>query len=127
MRREPVAVLTAAAAGGVLLLVVEPAVGLVALAGTGAALLLQPRPRRATAAVLTLVGVVTTAVGAASGEWPLAAGGLLVGGAAGLAAVRSARWPALRSGARDRVTGPAGRETPGDTWAALDRGEDPTT
>ena len=137
MRRGPVAALAAAALGGVLLLVAEPGVGLVALAGTGAALLLQPRPRRVMAAVLTVVGLVTAVVGVASGDWLLAAGGALLAGAGVLAAVRSDRWPAPRRGDRDRARPPAGAQqegpddpahpvSPADTWAALDRGEDPT-
>ena len=137
MTREPVATLASAALGGLLLLVVEPAVGLVALAGTGAALLLQPRPRRLVAAVLALVGIASAVVGIATGAWPLAVGAALVGGAGAVAAVRSARWPAPRRGDRDRATpapgrpgGAAGdrsdRATSADTWAALDRGEDPT-
>jgi hypothetical protein len=137
MTREPVATLATAALGGLLLLVVEPAVGLVALTGTGAALLLQPRPRRLVAAVLALVGTAATVVGIATGAWPLAVGAALVGGAGAVAAVRSVRWPAARRGDRDRArpqpgppAGPAGdrsdRHTSADTWAALDRGEDPT-
>jgi hypothetical protein len=137
MSREPVAVLAAAALGGLLLLMVEPGVGLVALAGTGAALLLQPRPRRLTAAVLAVVGLATAVAGATSAGWLLAVGGALLAGAGAVAAVRSARWPAPRGGDRDRAQRPTGtdgepadRDTAArsnrDTWAALDRGEDPT-
>ena len=140
MTREPVATLATAVLGGLLLLVVEPAVGLVALAGTGAALLLQPRPRRLVAAVLALVGTAATVVGIATGAWPLVLGAALVGSAGAVAAVRSARWPAARRGdrgdgdrARPQPGPPAGsagdqsdRHTSADTWAALDRGEDPT-
>jgi len=126
MTREPVAVLAAAVLGGGLLLVVEPGVGLVALAGTGAALLLQPRPRRLLAALLAVVGLVTGGVAAASVEWLVTAGGLLLAGAGAVAAARSGRWPAPRRGDRDRAREPAGSDSPRDTWAALDRGEDPT-
>jgi len=139
MRRAPVAALAVAALGGVLLLVAAPGVGLVALAGTGAALLLQPRPRRVMAAVLAVLGLVTAVVGVASGGWLLGAGGALLAGAGVLAAVRSKRWPAPRRGDRDRdrARPPAGAQqerpedpahpgSPADTWAALDRGEDPT-
>ena len=137
MRRAPVAALAVAALGGVLLLVAEPGVGLVALAGTAAALLLQPRPRRVMAAVLAVVGLVTAVVGVASGGWLLGAGGALLAGAGVLAAVRSDRWPAPRRGDRDRARPPASAQlerpddpahprSPADTWAALDRGEDPT-
>ena len=133
MRREPVLVLGAAALGGALLLVVEPAVGLVVLAGAGAALLLQPRPRRAVAAVLAVVGIATVVAGVASAGWLLVAGGALVVGAGAVAVVRSARWPAARRGDRDRAPAPPGpggegrdRGPAADTWAALDRGEDPT-
>jgi len=137
MRRAPVAALAVAALGGVLLLVAAPGVGLVALAGTGAALLLQPRPRRVMAAVLAVVGLVTAVVAVASGGWLLGAGGALLAGAGVLAAVRSDRWPAPRRGDRDRARPPASAQqerpddpaqpgSPADTWAALDRGEDPT-
>jgi hypothetical protein len=126
MRREPVAVLAAAVLGGGLLLMVEPGVGLVALAGTGAALLLQPRPRRVMAAVLALVGAVGAVVGAGSGQWPVVVGGALLAVAGAVAAARSGRWPAPRRGDRDRAQGAASSERPADTWAALDRGEDPT-
>ena len=137
MRRAPVAALAVAALAGVLLLVAEPGVGLVAIAGTGAALLLQPRPRRAMAAVLAVVGVVTAVVGVASGGLLLGAGGALLAGAGVVAAVRSERWPAPRRGDRDRARPPASAQrerpddpahggSPADTWAALDRGEDPT-
>jgi tryptophan-associated transmembrane protein len=137
MRRAPVAALAVAALGGVLLLVAAPGVGLVALAGTGAALLLQPRPRRVMAAVLAVVGLVTAVVGVASGGWLLGAGGALLAGPGVVAAVRSDRWPAPRRGDRDRARPPASAQlerpddpaqpgSPADTWAALDRGEDPT-
>jgi hypothetical protein len=129
VRREPVTVLGVAAGGGLLLLVAEPAVGLVALAGTGAALLLQPRPRRLVAAVLALVGAVAAVAGVVAGAWLLVAGAAMLAGAGSVAAVRSARWPAPRRGDRDRAQQSAGRVAPSsdrDTWAALDRGEDPT-
>ena len=133
MTREPFAVLGAAVLGGGLLLVVEPAVGLVALAGTGAALLLQRRPRRAMAALLAALGAVTGVAGVTQGRWLLVVGGAMVATAGAAAAVRSARWPAPRRGDRDRgqrapgTRGESrGRGSAADTWAALDRGEDPT-
>ena len=127
MRREPrvaVGVAGAAAAGGLLLLLVEPAVGLVALAGVGAALLLSPGPRRLVSGVLLLVGGVTVgAVLAGTGDRSLLPGAVLLTAAAGVAVARSGRWPPPRRGERDRAT----REpNDRDTWAALDRGEDPT-
>ena len=124
MRREPLLVAGAAAVGGLLLLVAEPGVGLVALAGVGAAMLLAPGPRRLVAAVLLLVGAVTVgAVLAGAGDRSLLPGAALLVVAAAVAVVRSGRWPPPRQGERDRGT----REpTDRDTWAALDRGEDPT-
>ena len=127
MTREPrvaVGVAAAAAAGGLLLLVAEPGVGLVALAGVGAALLLSPGPRRLVSAVLLLVGGVTVAaVIAGAGDRSLLPGAALLTLAAGVAVTRSGRWPPPRRGERDHGT----REpTDRDTWAALDRGEDPT-
>lgn len=124
MRREPLLVAGAAALGGLLLLVAEPGVGLVALAGVGAALLLSPGPRRLVSGVLLLVaGVTVGAVLAGAGDRSLLPGAALLTVAAGVAVVRSGRWPPPRRGERDR----SNREpTDRDTWAALDRGEDPT-
>ena len=124
MRREPLLVAGVAAVGGLLLLVAEPGVGLVALAGVGAALLLSPGPRRLVAAVLLLVGGATTvAVLMGAGDRSLLPGAALLTVAAGVAVVRSGRWPPPRRGERDRATL---EPTDRDTWAALDRGEDPT-
>ena len=127
MSREPrvaVGVAAAAVAGGLLLLVAEPGIGLVALAGVGAALLLSPGPRRLVSAVLLLVGGGTVAaVVAGAGDQSLLPGAVLLTLAAGVALARSGRWPPPRRGERDRG---AQEPTDRDTWAALDRGEDPT-
>ena len=127
MSREPrvaIGVAAAAVAGGLLLLVAEPGIGLVALAGVGAALLLSPGPRRLVAAVLLLVGGGTVAaVVAGAGDQSLLPGAVLLTLAAGVALARSGRWPPPRRGERDRG---AQEPTDRDTWAALDRGEDPT-
>ena len=127
MSREPrvaVGVAAAAVAGGLLLLVAEPGIGLVALAGVGAALLLSPGPRRLVSAVLLLVGGGTVAaVVAGAGDQSLLPGAVLLTLAAGVAVARSGRWPPPRRGERDRG---AQEPTDRDTWAALDRGEDPT-
>ena len=124
MRREPLLVAGTAALGGLLLLVTEPGVGLVALAGVGAALLLSPGPRRLVAAVLLLVGGATTvAVLMGAGDRSLLPGSAVVTVAAAVAVARSGRWPPPRRGERDRA---AREPTDRDTWAALDRGEDPT-
>jgi hypothetical protein len=124
VRREPLLVTAVAAAGGLLLLVAEPGVGLVALAGVGAALLLSPWPRRVVAGVLLLVASVTVgAVLTGAGERSLLPGATLLAAAAAVAVVRSGGWPRPRRGPRDRTERePSDR----DTWAALDRGEDPT-
>jgi len=126
VRREPrvaVGVAGTAVVGGRLLLVAEPALGLVALAGVGAALLLTPRPRRLVSGVLLVVGGATTvAVLAGAGDRSLLPGAALVAVAAGVAVARSGRWPQPRRGERERGAEPTDR----DTWAALDRGEDPT-
>jgi hypothetical protein len=127
VRREPrvaVGVAAAAAVGGLLLLLAEPGLGLVALAGVGAALLLGPGPRRLVSGVLLLVGLVTVvAVIAGAGHRSLLPGAVLLALAAGAAVTRSGRWPPPRRGERDRS---AREPTDRDTWAALDRGEDPT-
>jgi len=124
VRREPLLVAAAAAAGGLLLLLAEPGVGLVALAGVGAALLLSPGPRRVVSGVLLVVGGATVgAVLAGAGDRLLLPGAVLLAAAAAVAVLRSGRWPPPRRGERDRGTRePSDR----DTWAALDRGEDPT-
>jgi hypothetical protein len=124
VRREPLVVAGVAAVGGLLLLLAEPGVGLVALAGVGAAVLLAPGPRRLVSGVLLLVGGVTVgAVLAGTGDRSLLPGAVLLSAAAGVAVVRSGRWPPPRRGERDRS---APEPTDRDTWAALDRGEDPT-
>jgi uncharacterized membrane protein (TIGR02234 family) len=105
---------------------------LVALAGTGVAvdaLRVLAGPRAAVAGALAHRSVDPQAVAAAtyscSWWWPLLAvlGGVLVATAGAGTAVRARRWPAM--GARyDAPRAAAAR--PGDVWAALDRGEDPT-
>jgi hypothetical protein len=124
VRREPLLVAAVAVAGGLLLLVAEPGLGLVALAGVGAALLLSPWPRRLVVAVLLLVAAGTVGVVlAGAGERSLLPGSVLLAAAAAVAVVRSGRWLPPRRGERDRAERqPSDR----DTWAALDRGEDPT-
>jgi hypothetical protein len=123
VRREVMAALGLAVVGGVLLLVAEPVLGLVALAGTGAAALLQPAARLAMAAVLLLVALGAVMLALARSDALLGAGGALVVAGAVVATLRSRRWPPPRSApaaAPDRE--PRAR----DTWDALDRGEDPT-
>jgi uncharacterized membrane protein (TIGR02234 family) len=59
--------------------------------------------------------------------WPLVSlvGGLLVVAGAVLVVWRGAQWSAMS--ARYDAPAPRAGERQGDTWAALDRGEDPTT
>ncbi|HEX6935447.1 MAG TPA: Trp biosynthesis-associated membrane protein [Actinomycetes bacterium] len=122
VRREVTGVLALAVTGGALLLVAEPVLGLVVLAGAGAAALLRPRARAAVAAVVLLVGLAVLAVAWDRGSAVLAVGGVLVVTAAAAATVRSGRWPPPR-----RRPEPSGGEPSArDTWDALDRGEDPT-
>ncbi len=64
----------------------------------------------------------------ATTAWPAVAlvGGLLVAAGGVLTVARSGRWPAM--GARyDAPTAARKARTSEDPWAALDRGEDPTT
>lgn len=123
VRRELTAVVVAVVTGGVLLLFAEPALGLVSLAGAGAAAMLQPRPRTAVAAVVLLVGVGVAWLAWTREDVLLASGGLLVGLAAAVALARSGRWPPP---ARGRTPEREREQTGRDTWEALDRGEDPT-
>lgn len=124
-----------------------PAVALVGLAGGGALLATRGLARRllglvevatggavVSGALVGLLGVDRGAAGPLAAAWPVVclAGGLfcVAGGAA--AARYGAAWPAMgaryeRGGAS--TTGRAEPAAPGDTrdtWAALDRGEDPT-
>lgn len=123
VRREVTGVLALAVTGGALLLVAEPVLGLVVLAGAGAAALLRPRARAAVAAVVLLVGLAVLAVAWDRGSAVLAVGGVLVVTAAAVATVRSRRWPPPRR--RPEPSG-GGEPSARDTWDALDRGEDPT-
>jgi hypothetical protein len=123
VRHEVGWALGAAVLGGVLLLVAEPRLGFVALAGTGAAALLSPRARRLLALVLVLVGVAAGALAASRSDPLLGTGSLLLMAAAGAALVRSSRWPPPRRG---EEPGPSRGPSDRDTWEALDRGEDPT-
>ena len=110
-------------AGGLTLLVLQPALGLAVLAGCGAALLLRPRARSVLAGVMTLLGLGVVVLGASQADVPVAIAGVAVTTAAAVATVRSTRWPPPDRAARsDRHREPA----PRDTWEALDRGEDPT-
>jgi hypothetical protein len=121
--REAAGVVAVAVVGGVLLLAAEPVLGLVVLAGVGAAALLQPRARLAVAVVVLLVGAGVLWVAWSRGDMLAGAGGMLVTLSAAAAAVRSRGWPPPRRGAESRRQ----REvTSRDTWDALDRGEDPT-
>ncbi len=123
LRRELTVALAAAVAGGLVLLVAEPVVGLVALAGVGAAAMLQPRPRAAVAVVLLLVALAAGSLGWAREDPLLLGGAVLLGVGAATAAARSRRWPPPRRGG---PSGTAGEHSARDTWDALDRGEDPT-
>lgn len=120
--REITAVVVATAAGGLLLLVAEPAVGLVALAGAGAAAMLQPRTRAVVAGVLVLFSLAVVWLALVRGDALLGAGAVVLALAAGAGAVRSTHWPPPGLGRAARRTVPTDR----DTWDALDRGEDPT-
>ena len=125
------------------------ATGVLALAAAAALVAVRGWARRLLGVVEALAGVATlvqvlvastppvTGTGS-SGEvildgslwWSVAAAaGLLVAGAGVLIALRGGGWPAM--GAKyERERGPAASDRaadPDDTWAALDRGEDPTT
>ena len=125
------------------------ATGVLALAAAAALVAVRGWARRLLGVVVAVAGVAAfvqvlvassppvTGTGS-SGEidlagslwWPVAAAAaLLVAGAGVLIALRGGGWPAM--GARyDRDRGQAASDRPADpddTWAALDRGEDPTT
>jgi hypothetical protein len=121
-RREPAVVLVPGLAGALLLLVVEPATGLAALAGAGAGALVGARARVVVAVAVLLLGLTVLWIAAARTDVALGAGAALVALAAAATAVRVRRWPPPRR------AGAAPRRRPGDrdTWDALDRGEDPT-
>jgi len=121
-RREAAAVLVLVAVGSLLLLLTEPATGLAALAGVGAATLVGPRARIVVAAAVCLLGLAVVWLGLARSDVVLAVGGALVAVAGAAAAVRVRRWPAPRR----EAAAPQGDLTARDTWEALDRGEDPT-
>jgi hypothetical protein len=134
LRRERAVVLGAVALAAAVVLVVGDrvaALGLVALAGAAAALLVRRRARVALS--LALVAVAVAVVLAGPG-WAATTGGVLLGLAALAMAVSSRRWPEprrefgrgqVRRAARTRE-GTAALAGGRDTWDALDRGEDPT-
>lgn len=117
------------------------ALGLVGLAGVVAVPATRAGSRRVTGAVLTLVGLgaVTATVLAEAGPdalgadpnaaidlgpwWLLSlAGGGCIALAGLLAAWRGGAWAAMGA----RYDAPGAGQTEEDTWAVLDRGEDPT-
>jgi uncharacterized membrane protein (TIGR02234 family) len=123
------------------------ATGVLALAAAAALVALRGWGRRilgvlvAMAGAATLIQVVTASTPSASGAGPAgdmvldgslwrplaAAAAALVTGAGALIAVRGGRWPAMGAKyERDRGAASARPADPDDTWAALDRGEDPT-
>ncbi|MFY1686774.1 Trp biosynthesis-associated membrane protein [Plantactinospora sp. WMMB782] len=125
-----------------------PALALVGLAGAGALLGTRGIGRRLVGGLLALLGAGVAAGagyavlgtgGEVSAGWPLlcALGGLLVGAAGVLTALRGAGWPVMGArydrarpaGAGREATAPDGRVDARRTtaaWDALDRGEDPT-
>lgn len=124
-RHEVAGVLGVAGLGAVILLVAEPATGLVVVAAVGASALLGRRSRTVIAGGILLFGLGMLALGMSRSDVLLGLGGGLVALAAGAAMFLVRRWPPPRSGRSE--TGPAAREpTARDTWEALDRGEDPT-
>ena len=96
---------------------------LVALAGVGLVVVVVR-------ALVDPAGVAPVAADVPAGEglgpWPYAAlvGGLLLAASGGLVLVRGRRWVAM--GARYEAPAAEAPLSEGDTWAALDRGEDPT-
>lgn len=125
------------------------ATGVLALAAAAALAAVRGWGRRILGVVVALAGAATlvqvlaastppVAGAGPSGEmildgslwWPLAGvAALLVAAAGVLIAVRGGGWPAMGSKYdRDPPSAASERSAdPGDTWAALDRGEDPTT
>ena len=106
-------------------------VGLVLLlAGAAAAAASWGFPARADAALDGLLadrtGAALAATVTTTSWWAVsAAGAVVVLGCGGIAAIRGGRWP--RMGARyERAPEATRRPGHDDTWAALDRGEDPT-
>jgi uncharacterized membrane protein (TIGR02234 family) len=69
--------------------------------------------------------VHATALSTTAWPYPTAVGGLLVVAGGLVTLLRSAGWPAM--GARYDAPNAPARRTDSDPWAALDRGEDPTT
>jgi hypothetical protein len=126
---------------------VAGALGLVALAGVAAVLLVRTRTRRALGALLVAVaiGIVAAylrpadgltytvfAAGDAAGvdvgrslwAWLGVAGGVVAGLGSLAVAARAGRWPEPRR--RFEAPAPGRPPRPEDPWDALDRGEDPT-
>jgi hypothetical protein len=122
-RHEVTAAVCLAVAGGVVLLVAEPVVGLVVLAGAGAAALLQPARRQVLAAVVLALGLGVLVLGWVRSDPLLGIGAALAVAAAAVTTARARRWPAPR---REPASGPHREPSARDTWDALDRGEDPT-
>ena len=124
--REVALVLGVAGVGAALLLFTVPAAGVVVMAAAGAASLVGPRSRTVLAGAVLLFGLGMVALGTSRSALPLGAGGALVALAAGAAVILVRRWPPPRSGRRDAAPTTTRKPTASDTWAALDRGEDPT-
>lgn len=117
-------------AGGLVVLPSESAFGLAVLAGVGAAALVSRPVLRVIAMLVVLLAAAILAVGISRAAAALVVGGFLVIAGAGLAVVRGGSWHRSReapgddstAGRRKQATEPSAK----DTWAALDRGEDPT-
>ncbi len=125
-RREVAGVLGAIGLGATLLLLSEPAAGLVVVAAVGAASLVGIRARTVLAVALLLLGLGMVALATSRSDLVLGAGGALLALGAGAAVILVRRWPPPRSGRRDAGLPTTGEPTARDTWEALDRGEDPT-
>jgi len=100
------------------------ALGLVALAGVGAALLVRRWARTVLGVVLLGVAAATISAGLTPTRWAALVGGVLMVLGALAIVVRARRWPQPRRRYEAPTRTPSG--TPRDTWDALDRGEDPT-
>ena len=126
-RGEMAAAVSAAALGGLLVLVEggpSTPLGMAAIAGAGAVLLTRTRGRRWLAVGLLAVAVAIVASGWSPVRWAAVAGGALVLAGCAAVGVRAGRWP--QPGER-RPGQPARGGQPRDAWEALDRGDDPTT
>lgn len=107
-------------------------VGLLVLAsGAGITLTaLYARTHAQAAAAAQTVGAATVEITLQPWSWLAAAGGLLVGAAGCLIAVRGAQWPSMSRRYEAPGAPPpavdARQAPPEDVWRALDRGDDPT-